>query len=327
MVSATVVICTHDRAALLERAVEGALAEARPDGAEVLVVDNASTDATPALLESIARREGPAFRIVREPELGLSAARNRALAVARSDVVAFLDDDAVPRPGWLRALRASFDGTRVVGAGGRVLPAFSAPPPRWLTPELHGALSAFDAGDEPCILRYGQHNYPHGANIAFRVSAARACGGFSTRLGFRGGALLAHEETDLCYRLEAAGGEIRYAPDAIVDHWVLAERLTPRWVLARERQAGQSAAIFVLRNRGLLRALWRIRWLYGRALLALPYDAHEPVESTRFVAECRRQEALGYVLGLCRAAPHARALRRDAGGRPFAPVAVATAKS
>lgn len=326
MVSASVVICTHDRATVLGRAVAGALSEARACGAEVVVVNNASTDGTPALLETLVRRERPTLRAVREPELGLSAARNRGLAVARGEVVAFLDDDAAPRPGWLRALCAPFDTPAVVCTGGRVLLAFSQPPPAWLTPPLHGTLSAFDPGDEPRVLRYGQHNYPHGGNIAFRVSAARAGGGFSTRLGFRGGRLLAHEETDLCYRLEAAGGEIRYVPDAVVDHWMLPERLTPEWVLGRHRQSGQSAAIFVLRNRGLFRALWRIRWLYARSLLAAPYTPREPIDPACFAAECRRREALGYLVGVARGALRLRALRRDAGSRPLRPVAVAAAK-
>src|SRR6185369_10308354 len=112
-----------------------------------------------------------------------------------------------------------------------------------------------------------------------------------------------------------------------VDHWVLTERLTPARVLDRSRQNGQSAAIFVLRNRGLLRALWRIRWLYARPLLALPYTPREPVDPARFAGECRRREALGYVIGVLRAAPRWRTLRRDLGRHPYASVAVATAKS
>ena len=312
MASATVVICTHDRAELIGRGVEAALSEALPAGVDVLVVDNASTDGTPALLADLARRHAPSLRVVHEPELGLSAARNRALAEMRADVVAFLDDDALPRPGWLAALLAPYADPRVACVGGRILLSFLLPPPPWLTPPLFPALSAFDLGEEPRRVRYGHENYPYGANISFRVGAARAQGGFSTHVGLRGGRQLQHEETDLCYRLERAGCEIHYTPGAVVDHCIAAERLTPAWFLGRHRQGGQSAAIFILRNRGILRALWRVRWLYARDLLRARYVPREPIDPRRLAGECRRQEALGYVAGLARALPRLRALRREA---------------
>jgi len=311
MTSATVVICTHERAAIVGRAIDVALPQAAACGADVLVVDNASRDGTPALLADLTRRHAPVLRVAHEPVLGLSAARNRALAEVRGAVAAFLDDDAVPRPGWLAALLAPFDAPAVGCVGGRIIPYFQGPPPPWLSPPLYPALSAYDAGDEPRRLRYGHESYPFGANIAFRVDAARAIGGFSTRVGLRGRQQLLHEETDLCYRLEQAGGDIRYAPAACVDHWIAAERLTPEWFLERHAQGGRSAAIFVLRSRGLLRALWRVRWLYARHLAAAPYLPREPIDPARFARECQRREALGYVAGLVRALPRLRALRRD----------------
>ena len=309
---ASVVICTRDRAAVVGRAIDGALAEARAAGGEVLVVDNGSTDGTATLLAALAARHAPVLRVTREPEVGLSAARNRGLAEMRGAVAAFLDDDAVPRPGWLAALCAPFRDPRVACAGGRILLRFQTPPPAWLTPALHPALSAYDLGDAPRTVRYGEANYPYGANVAFRRDAARACGGFSTRVGLRGDLQLQHEETDLCYRLERGGGEVRYAPAAVVDHLISPDRLTPAWFLARHARGGESAAIFILRNRGVLRALWRVRWLYARDLLARPYTPRDPVDAARLVRECRRREALGYLAGLARALPRLRALRHDA---------------
>jgi GT2 family glycosyltransferase len=122
---------------------------------------------------------------------------------------------------------------------------------------------------------------------------------------------LLHDETDLCYRLERAGGEIRYAPDAVVDHYVTPERLSPAWMLRRHYHGGESAAIFVLRNRGVLRALWRIWWLYGTALATRRYPVREPVDAARFARECRRHEALGYLAGIVRTLPRLAQIRRD----------------
>ena len=303
---ATVAICTRNRAPLLARAVEAAVGEARAAAAEVLVVDNASTDDTPAVARGLAR---DGVRVVREPELGLSAARNRALAEARGEVVAFLDDDAVPRAGWLAALLAPYASPAVAAVGGPIRLAFATPPPAWLVPALHGALSAYDLGPAPRRVRYGEADYPYGGNVSLRASDARDAGGFSTRFGLRGTAQLQFEEIDLCYRLDAAGREVRYAPEAVVDHCIAPERLVPAWFLERHRRGGESAALFVLRHRGVARAFWRIRWLYGAALLRAPYTPREPVDGARLAGECRRQEALGYVTGLVRALPHLGALR------------------
>jgi glycosyltransferase involved in cell wall biosynthesis len=320
-VCASVVICTRNRATIVGRAIAAALEQARAIGGEVIVVDNASTDGTPALLERLSHsHHDGALRIVGEPVLGLSVARNRGLALARGEVVAFLDDDAVPRPGWLAALCAGFASPGVWCAGGRIVARFSVAAPPWFCDDLAPAVSALDLGPVPRALRYGRAGdvYPYGANIAFRADAARAAGGFSTTVGLRGTELLAHEETDLCYRLEERGGEIRYVPAAVVDHWVSEERIAPAWFLARFHAGGRSAAAFVLRNRGILRALSRLAWLYGRPLRARPYAAGEVVDPKRFAAECRRREALGYVAGLIQGLRHYRRLRADRrGGAAF----------
>lgn len=311
MIPASVVICTHNRAAVVGAAVGHALVEARACDSEVLVVDNASTDGTAAVLEDVAGDAGAALRVVREPELGLSAARNRGLAEARGAVVAYLDDDALPRPGWLAALLAPYADARVACVGGRIVLRFPSPPPRWLTPALHGSFSAFDLGPSPKRLRYRQDDYPYGANISFRTDTARAAGGFSPLVGPLGRHPLVFDETDLCFRLDQAGWEILYAPDAVVDHLVLPERLTPEWVLQRHRTGGESEAVFILRNRRLLRALWRVWWRHRAALARRPYSVREPIDPERFAAECRRRAALGYVAALLRTVPRLHALRRD----------------
>ncbi|NJL28333.1 MAG: glycosyltransferase family 2 protein, partial [Thermoanaerobaculia bacterium] len=103
---ASVLICTHNRArdlALCCAALGGL--DAPPESWEVVVVDNASTDDTPEVAEAwAARLEGRLRGVEGTGALGLSAARNRAIAEARGEILAFLDDDALPEPGWLSAL-------------------------------------------------------------------------------------------------------------------------------------------------------------------------------------------------------------------------------
>jgi len=314
MRAVSVAICTHNRGAIVARAVEAALSEARTADGDVLVVDNASTDDTAAVLAGLTGDAGGRLRVVRETRLGLSSARNRALAEIGSPVVAFLDDDAVPRPGWLAALVAAHADQRVVCAGGPIRLHFPTPPPSWLIAELHSTLTAYDLGSTPRRLHdCPGWDYPYGANVAFRTDTARAAGGFSPRFGHRGRRQLQHEETDLCMRLDRAGGEIRYVPEAVVDHWVLAERLTPGFFLARHAQRGRSGAICEVLNRGWRPALKRLRWWDGPHLFVAPYRPRDPIDPQRLLAECRRREAVGYVLGLAHALVLARAARRPHG--------------
>jgi glycosyltransferase involved in cell wall biosynthesis len=318
--AASVVICTHDRAALLRRAVAGALGEAAAHDAEVLVVDNASRDDTPAILEALVREHGGRLRAVHEPELGLSAARNRGLAAARSPIVVYLDDEATPRPGWLAALLAPYREPAVACVGGRIVLRFEGTPPPWLVPPLDAALSAYDQGDRPRRLRYRPGDvYPFGANISFRVKDAVAAGGFSTAVGPLGRRQLVHDETDLCFRLDVAGREIHYAPAAVVDHLVVAERLSPAWILRRHYLGGVSGATFEIKNRGLWRALGKLRWYYRPRVTWERYVPREPVDAASLVRACARREALGYAAGLVRGTLRLRELRREGPPHPIAP--------
>jgi GT2 family glycosyltransferase len=312
MIASTVIICTHNRARWVGRAAAAALEQAAGAGGDVVVVDNASGDDTAAVLERLRDRAGGRLRVVHEPELGLSAARNRGLDECRGDAAVFLDDDAIPRAGWLAALLAPFARPAVACVGGRIVVQFPGRPPPWFSDAVAAAVSGFDLGDEPRPVRYGRAGdvYPYGANIAFRVRDVQRVGGFSTAVGLKGRQLFAHEETDLCYRLEEMGGEIRYAPAAVVDHHVLPERLEPGWFLERHRAGGYSAATFVLRNRGVLRALWRVRWLYGGALLRRPPRLGDPPDPGTFARHCRRREAMGYLAGLAAGLTHLGAVRR-----------------
>src|SRR2546430_9888789 len=76
------------------------------------------------------------------------------------------------------------------------------------------------------------------------------------------------KETDLCYRVEHAGGGIHYVPYAVVDHWIFPERLEPAWFLKRFWLHGRSNAFVEQRNRGVRRAFGVWRWHYMRRLTA-----------------------------------------------------------
>ena len=101
----SVVLATYNRAACLPRAIASVLAEGGPR-VELIVVDDASTDGTRGYLASLS---DPSIRVISaERNLGPSGARNRGLAAARADIVAFLDSDDAYRAGRLARPLAAF---------------------------------------------------------------------------------------------------------------------------------------------------------------------------------------------------------------------------
>jgi GT2 family glycosyltransferase len=305
---ASILICTHNRASDLALccAALGALDDP-PGSWEAVVVDNASTDATPAVAREWATRLGGRLRVVREEALGLSAARNRAVAEARGEILVFLDDDALPEPAWLQALVEVLSRPGVMAAGGPVEPRFEGELPAWLGERYLPYLTVWDLGSEVVPLVYNE--YPRGANMAFRREVFERLGGFSHHLGRKGTKLLSCEETELCLRIERSGGRILYAPGARVRHKVAAARIDKRWMAARFFSQGRSEAILEWRHGGMagLRVGLRRTWGYTRAAARATGEA--AVLHLRF----QRQALWGYALGALEAVAAVPRYRAGAG--------------
>lgn len=240
-VEASVVVCTRNRSVALAEACEGALALATGIDWELVIVDNASTDDTLEVARRLARDHPGRVRVEVEPTLGLSTARNLGVRLARGGWLAFLDDDAVPAPGWLDAYAGALAAPGVLAAGGPIDPAYAGPLPDWFEPGFELYLAAWDRGSEAHRLAYAE--YPRGANMAFRREAFERCGDFDFRLGRRGRSLRSCEEIELCLRIERSGGSVVYAPGARVRHRVETVRLTPEWFAARFAAQGFSEAM------------------------------------------------------------------------------------
>ena len=116
--------------------------------------------------------------------------------------------------------------------------------------------------------------------------------------------------------LAAERTQVRDAADEAVG---VAERLSPAWMLRRHWLGGVSGATFEIKNRGLWRALGKLRWYYRPHFSLSGYAPREPVDAARLERECARQEALGYVYGLVRGVAHLRALRREGPPHPIRP--------
>jgi GT2 family glycosyltransferase len=230
--SVSVIICayTDRRWPVLVDAVASARAQEPAPLEVVLVIDHNDDLLTRARAELASAGVAVVANAQRQ---GLSGARNTGVAKARGDVVAFLDDDAIARPGWLASLTAAYaSDAAVVGTGGVAVPRWETGKPDWFPEEFLWVVGCSYVGlpEQPAPIRN-----PIGANMAFRRAACTDAGGFSHGIGRVGKTPLGCEETELSIRVRAAnhGATILQVPGAAVDHLVTAERV--RWTYFRSR--------------------------------------------------------------------------------------------
>jgi glycosyltransferase involved in cell wall biosynthesis len=252
------VICTLDRGPDIALSVDSLLAQDLPAEAfEILLVDNGSAPASTSVLRDLAAAHPDRVRYVREERVGESSARNCSLAHARGAVLAYLDDDAIADPGWLRAYRDAFAADPGLGvAGGPIRLRYLVDKPSWVDAQMETWLSGFDRAAEPHELRYPE--FPRGANMAYRRSEFDDGTRFSEDFGRKGKCLLSHSEIELIYRLSEKGTRVGFVPGAGVDHLVPGGRLDRKWFALRSHWQGRSEVLFDRVHRGRLALLARL---------------------------------------------------------------------
>jgi cellulose synthase/poly-beta-1,6-N-acetylglucosamine synthase-like glycosyltransferase len=225
----SVVICTYtsERWPELRAAVESVRSQSLLADELIVVVDHndelhrrvASDLAVDRVVDSASVR-------------GLSGARNTGVEVARGDVVAFLDDDAVADPDWLRKLTAPYARSEVIGVGGRVLPNWADSQPSWFPAEFGWVVGCSYEG-QPTHL--AEVRNPIGANMSFRRQPLVDVGGFAPTVGRVGTRPMGCEETEASIRLTRnnPGAVILYEPAAVVHHLVPISRCG--WAYFRRR--------------------------------------------------------------------------------------------
>jgi GT2 family glycosyltransferase len=178
---------------------------------EVIVVDGPSTDGTGDLLDGF----GSSIRRAQCDEARLGLSRNIGASMSAGEIVAYIDDDALPEPNWLERLVEGYSDDRIGAVGG---PVFDVPLDRidWRVctcsrigvpnTDTVGPLDAYVArGADPFL-------YLAGCNMSFRRTALRAIGGFNSLLAY------GYDDVEVCCRLIDAGHHIAYASDALVHH-------------------------------------------------------------------------------------------------------------
>lgn len=236
--SLTVAVLTYRRNAYLAELLPLLLAQAeqigQEVGARVLVVDNDPRAGATAVVAEAARAAagaGPGLVCVHEPVPGIVAGRNRALReCGDQDLLVFIDDDELPREGWLRALLAAWREYGCAAVTGPTPPVYEEAPDAWVV--ASGAFDSWRAADGARVPSADTGNLLLDLAVV-RDLALR----FDPRYGLSGG-----EDSLFTRSLTLAGATIRFAAGAVVDKRVPPTRATRAWVLRRSFRSGSSWA-------------------------------------------------------------------------------------
>lgn len=250
----SVVICSYNGSRTLRDTLEG-LRRLRYPNFEVIVVDDGSTDATPAMAAEYD------VRLISTENRGLSSARNSGWQAASGEIVAYIDDDAYPDPHWLHYLAYSFMTGDWVGVGGpNIAPAGDG--------AIADCVANAPGGPVHVLLSDREAEHIPGCNMAFRRDALAGVGGFDPRYRAAG------DDVDLCWRLQQRGGRIGFHP-AAMDWHHRRNSLAMYW--RQQKGYGKAEALLEQRWPERYSAAGHLAWagrLYGRGLASpIPFGA------------------------------------------------------
>lgn len=220
----TVVVCTRNRAAELRECLRRLRLLDHP-GLEVVIVDNAPSDDASRRAFDTEVGDDSRFRYVRESRPGLSCARNRGLAEATGEFVAYTDDDVRVDAGWIAALLRGFRTLPDVACVTGLVCAVSLSTPAehyfdgkvsWSArcdPQVYRS----DTGGMDALYPYAPGLFGTGASMAFRTRILRGLGGFDEALG-AGTRTAGGEDLDIFVRIIRAGYGLAYEPSAVAWH-------------------------------------------------------------------------------------------------------------
>jgi len=257
-VDVTVVICTWNRAELLDQSLAQMRNLSIPEAVtwELIVVNNKCTDHTDDVLDRH-EKELPLRRLF-EARSGLSNARNCAAAAARGELILWTDDDVLVDPDWLaQYVAASRAFPEAMFFGGTVNPWFAQQPPSWLLPHLDWLSAPFAIrrlGDDTREIE-SYDDFPFGANMAFRKSVFDDHA-FDPNLGMCGENQFLGEESQLMKGLMAQGRRGVWVGVARVRHYIPAERLTRRYLWEYFRGSGRTRVRLGANERAKMKMLF-----------------------------------------------------------------------
>lgn len=218
---ATIQLCTYNRAALLERVLDACF-EQTADSYEVVLVNDGSTDGTPAVIARAKERATCPFTVIEQPNSGLAKGRNAGIARASGERIIFIDDDVLPLPNFVEQhlhTHAAHPLAIVRGGAINVESFDDLPPPVWSIGNYSG-------------------NYFWTTNVSVPLATIRAIGGFNEEFAEYG-----WEDIDVGLRLRFAGVKAVFNKRALVYHYKPRPRSSNVEKMIRQAQAQARTAV------------------------------------------------------------------------------------
>ena len=290
-----IVVPTLRRPDSLRRALESLLTLTGVEGriASVVVVDNDPAGSARAVVEALTAETAMPLVYVATPRPGIATARNAGVAAGRSALVAFLDDDEVASPGWLKALLDVQSSTGADAVFGPIRGRADGAAP-WLRPYLE----VFFGRQGPAASGLSDHAWGCGNSLVVRATALPGHAPFDVAADQTGG------EDDALFRgLSERAGRFAWAAEAWVDEFAPAHRATLRYALSRAFAYGQGPSQDAAARRDWVGvARWMIigagqTVVWGAAATAL-WLARRPARATMMDRAARGAGKLFWMRGL-----------------------------
>jgi len=232
-------LCTYRRVHVAETLRSLARLALPPDWKiRVIVADNDDTQAARELIEKTARENALDLTYIHAPAHNISVARNACLDAATAPLLAFIDDDEIADPAWLKALAAALDIEQADAVLGPVRAIYGPDCPDWIIDGDYFSTNPVWSADK---IKTGYC----GNVLLRRTSPALQNLRFREELGRTGG-----EDSVFFAALYCAGGKIAYAPEAVVTEIVPAARANFAWLLRRRFRTGRTHGLMLLQETG-----------------------------------------------------------------------------
>lgn len=234
----SVVICAYNAERTMRACLES-LRQLDYPNYEVVIVDDGSRDSTAQISGDF-----PEFRLIRQPNKGLSVARNVGAHAANGEIVAYTDSDCVVDPHWLTLMVRAMAENGFDGCGG---PNYAPHEEGW----VEGCVAASPGA--PCHVLVGDDRAEHlaGCNMVFRKAALARLGGFDPQFTAAG------DDVDICWRMLEAGFTLGFCPSAFVWHF---RRNTVKAYYGQQRGYGKAEAMLFPKYPERFNTLGQIRW-------------------------------------------------------------------
>lgn len=228
----TIAICTFNRASYLKKCLDALVPQLAnyQDRVHVMVVDNNSDDNT-ALIVKGYNDKGIVIDYHKEINIGLSYARNRAIKIAKTKFLGYLDDDAIPYDDYLKVLLQIIDDNDPDCFGGMYYPYYENQKPRWIS-DSFGKKSPLSN-----VFSKIENRFLSGGNMYAKLEILKELNGFDVTRGMKGDKIGYSEEDDFQKRLREAGYQVYFDPSLAMDHLVADYKQKMTWHIKKIYQA------------------------------------------------------------------------------------------